>query len=1025
MKKRILKTAMALLAVFSLFLLFSCGKGDDDKLKADAFEQFNESIKDVAGVFSGEIDNAPEIELDSLLNYDFSLDNIYVDEFLGYEIDSITVKDGIMFLQGLDAPGLVTPKNFAAKIYDGEMVLFELLGSSVRETVVPIDVEMPEFDTESINGIGDIFDALLIDKDDLKETVTEGKFKLKDGYLEKLAKSLDSFGLKELIEAIEITVDTSEYDSKKKIVFTFLVGNEEMRMTVGFDKADGVDTVTILLDEENSDESTELTLKTKDGKFVGFAIDAGDSEEYMTLKFGLEAQKSDVKGLEKQSLSLKLLTVGSESEVNIEASGDVYQNKGGAIAKLDIDVRVKEEEKTLLSASLLYDESCLKKEGKEGVSISLMLRDIDLDDIKGGITEISAKPLGNKGEYYAELSLKTEKYTDTEKSYKLSLEFADEDGEKSGGAWINFPAKTVPELTEEERYAIENRNQIIENNAFIETINRKALLAIESGKFNPAQYYFKVYTKHEGTGIHYFTDITRENGKYYVDTRVISDYESVLPLYAKNVYDFIVVRQSEAALEVNEICANVDIEFKDKYYHEEKRFAPYIYLEKYGCYAFAQNLQMIGGVWMTDEPTSEMFPDLVLHEIKKSENGYILHEYEFEKEEWCVSTYKCGHCGTRAKLKKPAHQYSEAERKVDTGAEQFKLYSCTKCSDKYLDFCDEHGSQIRLLLTDLKYVDISYVLDDPGMENYQISDPDRCLFASEIDAIVLSKNTEAVIIPRIDLVYGYKIIGIDSKFCAGQPFNHTKIILPEGVEILMGNAFDPNEDNDESFSEIILPDSLVYIAEGAFTNCTVRELIIPRNVRYMGRTAMTGNDSLIKVVVNAENLEYFPIIYAKNLEELILNAAPKTFCLFASDKITEFEIPEGVEIFERDTSYYGLCRNLKKLVFPTTLTRLEDEPPHIESITFKGEYKFHISGVCAYEINYLGPITSVIAFGKVTNIYTTELPEAADGVTYKVPSTVEEINFAGTELEFIAAGYVLESPTTVVNYDVTFEKKEE
>ena len=89
------------------------------------------------------------------------------------------------------------------------------------------------------------------------------------------------------------------------------------------------------------------------------------------------------------------------------------------------------------------------------------------------------------------------------------------------------------------------------------------------------------------------------------------------------------------------------------------------------------------------------------------------------------------------------------------------------------------------------------------------------------------------------------------------------------------------------------------------------------------------------------------------------------------------------------------------------------------------EYKFHASGVRAYEINYRGPIKSEIAFGKVTNIYTPELPEAADGVTYKVPATAEKINFAGSELEFALAGYVLESGKTVANYEVTFENKEE
>ena len=252
MKKRILKTAMALLAVFSLFLLFSCGKGDDDKLKADAFEQFNESIDTLGDSLSGGT-SMPEMNYNSLLNYDFSIDEINVKEIFGFEIGSIAVKDGMMFLQGLDAPGFSKFKNYAAKIYGGEIVLFELLGDGVNESAIPLESAGAMLNAEKFP---ELFAAFRIDEDDIDQMHRKGEFVLEEEYLEGIIDACYDAGLAELgelfntYEDVTISVDTTKYKKSGRIVFTIYVGDEENTLTVRIKKEDGIHTFRMTLENE-------------------------------------------------------------------------------------------------------------------------------------------------------------------------------------------------------------------------------------------------------------------------------------------------------------------------------------------------------------------------------------------------------------------------------------------------------------------------------------------------------------------------------------------------------------------------------------------------------------------------------------------------------------------------------------------------------------------------------------------------------------------------------------------------------
>ena len=541
MKRKLFKTTLALLAVFSLFLLFSCGKGDGDKLKADAFEQFNESIKDVAGVFSGEIDNAPEIELDSLLNYDFSLDNVYIDEFLGYEIDSITVKDGMMFLQGLDAPGLVKPKNFAAKIYENEIVLFELLGDGVNESAIPLESAgtMP-----NAEKFPDLFAAFRIDEDDIDQMHEKGKFVLEEEYLEGIIDACYDAGLPELgelfntYEDVTISVDTTRYKKSGRIVFTIYVGDEENTLTVRIKKEDGIHTFRMTLENEDAEEEYEIALKTKEGALVELLLDVGTDEEYLMFKLGYEPGTSEG-GLKKTRVNVDVALVAPESKITLDGGADVYADKDGNLTKIDASASAKINGAELLSASLSYDTERFCRVGKEGV---VMLIEVNAEALGGGVMPISAK-IGSSAKATVELRVKTVEYTEEKKNYELSLEISGGGMSMMGWGTINFPAKNVPTLTEAEKAGIQNRDSLSDKGSAITSrameLNELAQIAARNGSFKPEYYGGKIYT--EEKGVYYFTDVKKVNGLYQTNTRAIEDYSRYIPLYSKTKIEGITV----------------------------------------------------------------------------------------------------------------------------------------------------------------------------------------------------------------------------------------------------------------------------------------------------------------------------------------------------------------------------------------------------------------------------------------------------------------------------------------------------
>ena len=1099
MKRKLFKTTLALLAVFSLFLLFSCGKGDDDKLKSDAFEQFNESVDTLGASLSGGT-SMPEMNYNSLLNYDFSIDDMNIKEIFGFEIGSIAVKDGMMFLQGLDAPGFSKFKNYAAKIYDGEIVLFELLGDGVNESAIPIESAgaMP-----NIEKFPDLFAAFRIDEDDIDQMHEKGKFVLEEEYLEGIIDACYDAGLPELgelfntYEDVTISVDTTRYKKSGRIVFTIYVGDEENTLTVRIKKEDGIHTFRMTLENEDAEEEYEIALKTKEGALVELMLNAGTHEDYLMFKLGYEPGTSK-DGIEKTQVNIDAALVAPESKFTIDGSADVYADKDGNLTKIDASASAKINGAELLSASLSYDTERFSRVGKEGV---VMLIEVNAEALGGGVMPLSTK-IGSSSKVDIDLRVKTVEYNEEKKNYELSLEISGGGMSMMGWGTINFPAKNVPTLTEAEKAGIKNRDNLSGKGSAITSrameLNELAQTAARNGSFKPEYYGGRIYT--EEKGVYYFTDVKKVNGLYQTNTRAIEDYSRYIPLYSKNKSDFRSIEDSPAIVAVREIINQTDPDIGALYESRTENFMSFYYLEEFGCYAVMDRHLFFGVQFVFEKPTAEDYPNTVLHEVRKTDTGYEVHNYQTRYDEKCYLYYECVDCASYKKSWDEKHGYKEAERITEPKDENYTLSICERCRSLVMKITDG-DSLVTVNLLPVGRIDMTELDEIPEMSGYTIANPENCFFLTKIVCETDAAKPQTVEIPQLEEAYGYKIIGVEMLSCSEANLYGSKLVLPDGVELLMSASF-----HYAHVSELGLPDSVVYIGPDAFSSSSVRELVIPQNTVYVHHDAFDGMNYLTRMVVNAVALDTLPHIDAKNLEELVFNLPVKNFKGFNDCKITEFEIPEGVEsvggfsgnetltkivfsstvreieniafsgcseLYEvvlntglkrigRDAfgfcqalsivrtvdgegtagtvvfpeglekieaRAFEFCNNIKNLVFPASLINLDVsafEYGWYDTVVFKGEYSFgFIPNFNSDEITYLGEITSEITFGKVTNIYTTELPEAADGVTYKVPATAEKINFAGSELEFALAGYVLERGKTVANYEVAFENKEE
>ncbi|MBE6644476.1 MAG: hypothetical protein E7612_03745 [Ruminococcaceae bacterium] len=1078
MKNKFLKLFALLFATLLLFTLFSCG-GYDDTLDADPFEQFNASIDEFAESFSVEDD---ENMLSSLLDTNFSVSDINFDESIDYWIDGISVKDGILYVEGAGVLGddKFEGNNYAVQIFDTAAVVYELLGYGALETPIMLG--------STTEGEKIDFEALKIKNEDLEEQKDKNTFSLKTAYKNRVGKLIESLGSAELayfFKNTNIIVDTDKYEKYKEIEFTA----DPLTLTLSFEKLKGVQTLKFVLENDVYDSETELIIEMKKDEHLAIHLKS-DAEQEINFDLSLTKVKSDIRKTKKYLLALDLEMFAAESTVVVNFDASAYEDSSGELSKLDADVNAEVQDEDILSASIKYDKASMKKAGKEGLVAELTLYNLDPKDlIKGGATLLSSKKEDNS--YSLRLSVFTDNYSKKSSKYRFALELSENDEISESTAIINVPAVNVPELTDAEKKIIEDSKKLYTENAVelfekVEYLNAEATKRLSSGRLNPEKDGYKIYTEDELTGFYYLTDITVENGQYQIDTRPAADYKLWLPIYAKNNGDFYSVTPSLASEELEAIIKQLEeFEESEEFTYSELNFKSFVYLEECGFYAILDGVSTQGATFTRDKPD-------LRHEIHKTENGYEVHEYKVQYNSDCRIQYTCKDCKTK-KLTVAHHHDYEHVNSSPSGADCGKVLICKRCSDSIYELFDSENKKVLLHLIPATAVDLYDVETCEELGGYKLENLSTCLF---IDDIICENDGQTAYVIEIPQIEGceYRIIGVNTKFADGENLQKAELILPEGAELIMKEAF-----YGANPERIVLPDSTVYIGMGAFKTCCVSELVI-EDARYIYSTAFESMSQLKEIVVDAKSLNYFPALHALNLEKIEFINAPKSFGGFSTCKITEYEIPEGVEKvleFNRnktlrklvlpstakelhgltwcdsleelvlnngleliaDHSVYG-CDNLSRIwtkgygdrveegiaIFPEGLKKIEEWSffilKKIKAITFLSDglsIESSTFGMCLLKsvrfegdcnniylggfpdvITYCGEINGAISFGKVTNIYAKTL--RAVNIQY-VSSDVAEINFAGTESEFLAAGYLLSSDETVVNCNVKFNEE--
>ena len=140
-----------------------------------------------------------------------------------------------------------------------------------------------------------------------------------------------------------------------------------------------------------------------------------------------------------------------------------------------------------------------------------------------------------------------------------------------------------------------------------------------------------------------------------------------------------------------------------------------------------------------------------------------------------------------------------------------------------------------------------------------------------------------------------------------------RVVVPEGIEEIESSAFWDNR----SIEEVILPETLRNMGGDTFYNCAnLRKVNIPASVGNMGNNPFAGCP-LIEIENHSKNYVYEDgALYTADRKTLI-------YCSIKGDSDV-FAVPEGVTLIGKHAFY--LCDRLKKIVLPTSLEKMENNP---------------------------------------------------------------------------------------------------
>ena len=207
--------------------------------------------------------------------------------------------------------------------------------------------------------------------------------------------------------------------------------------------------------------------------------------------------------------------------------------------------------------------------------------------------------------------------------------------------------------------------------------------------------------------------------------------------------------------------------------------------------------------------------------------------------------------------------------------------------------------------------DISYVLCPSGKKNVKL--PNGIKSLSGFDGC---KSLESIEIP-------------DSVEYIGDGFKHTPLLDNQKGPVKYVGKWAISCDSDAA-DKVELKSDTIGISNGAFTNCKMKELVIPKSVKYIGGVGIVFGGELEKVEILNPDVEIRSFAFSgSNVKELILPMGMKEIgeAAFANYdgtserfKLKRITIPDGVTSIGTG-AFYG-CQDLKEINIPESVTEI-------------------------------------------------------------------------------------------------------
>ena len=146
-----------------------------------------------------------------------------------------------------------------------------------------------------------------------------------------------------------------------------------------------------------------------------------------------------------------------------------------------------------------------------------------------------------------------------------------------------------------------------------------------------------------------------------------------------------------------------------------------------------------------------------------------------------------------------------------------------------------------------------------------------------------------------------------------------------------------------NLNKIKLPESLVYLEEECFINCSIKELFIPKNVGYIGPKAFSRCNELKKIEVDKDNPFYDSRDNSNAIIETCSNklmfgckntTIPNSIKIIGKNSFNgvyssnELIIPDNIEVIK--SGAFANCKNIKKLFIGKGVKKIK---PHSFDLT--------------------------------------------------------------------------------------------